>query len=160
MPTRSIAPTLLAAVSLCLAACTTDAPVSVPAMAKSPDHASLARASGPSVQHVATTSSDVMATAGNVTIFQSGYGSAIALVPGTSRDFYLLTDRGPNIDGVPNTIKKFPVPSYTPRIYRAHFGGSNLRIDGEIILKRPNGITPLTGLPITPGQCGATLETA
>ncbi len=117
------------------------------------------RGAGPAVLHVASREAPVLLTAGGVTVYKSGYGSGMALVPGRSRDFYLLTDRGPNIDGVPSTIKKFPDPTYAPRIYQMHFAGSRLRVDREIILKRPDG-TPLTGIPIPAGQCGSTLETA
>jgi hypothetical protein len=101
----------------------------------------------------------VLATFGDVTVLKSGHGSAVAVLPGSSRHLYLLTDRGPNIDGSTSTIKKFADPLYAPRIYSAHLSGSKLRLNGEIILRRPDS-TPLTGLPIPDGQCGSTLEIA
>jgi len=115
---------------------------------------------GTRVMHVATAQPEVLTVAGDVTVFKSGYGSGMALVPGSSREFYLLTDRGPNIDGATAAIKKFPAPSYTPTIYRAHMAGSKLKIIGQIPLMRPDGVTPLSGLPIPAAQCGSTLEEA
>lgn len=142
--------------ALLSAACGTDSPATA---ALAPETAALARGDAPTVLHVATTEAPVLTTVGNVTLYKSGYGSGMALVPGSSRSFYLLTDRGPNIDGATSAIKQFPDPFYAPRIYRAQFAGSRLRIDQEIILRRPDG-TPLTGLPIPAGQCGSTLEIA
>jgi hypothetical protein len=110
------------------------------------------------VIHVATGERGILGVFGNVTVYGSGYGSALAFPPNGSRDLYLLTDRGPNID-FPNGNKGFPVPDYSPRIVKAHLSGDKLRIDGEILLRRADG-TPLTGLPIGAGACGSTGETA
>jgi hypothetical protein len=101
----------------------------------------------------------VLTTVDGVPVPRSGWGSALALVPGSSRDFYLLTDRGPNVDGPNSLTKLFPAQSYSPRIYRAHIDGSQLRLDGFIELKRPDG-TMLTGVPIPTGQCPGTVESA
>src|SRR5262245_35202168 len=130
----------IAAIALLSTACT--APDST-APAKFQTEALTARSDGPVVQHIATVTLPVLATVRGVTVIKGGLGSAVALVPGTSRDFYFLTDRGPNVDGSPTPTKIFAVPGYTPTIYRAHIAGSELRIDQEIPLKRPNG-TPLT----------------
>ncbi|HYW32284.1 MAG TPA: esterase-like activity of phytase family protein [Gemmatimonas sp.] len=109
------------------------------------------------VVHVGTVGeSGVLSVDGAVTTYNTGYGSAVALVPGTSRDFYLLTDRGPNID-LAGGNKGFVAPGFTPRIVRAHLSGNKLRIDGSIPLRRADG-TPLTGLPIGAGGCGSTGE--
>ena len=112
------------------------------------------------VQQVATTDRPVLTTIGDVTVYRSGHGSAIAFAPGDEgNSFYLLTDRGPNVDGPTSDIKIFAAPSYTPTIYRARVSGPHLRIEDAIPLRRPDG-APLTGLPIPVGQCGSTLETA
>jgi hypothetical protein len=100
----------------------------------------------------------VMTVFNGVSVFESGYGSAIAFAPNGGRELYLLTDRGPNID-FPAGNKGFPVPDYTPRIVKAHLSGNNLRVDGTILFRRADG-TPLTGLPVGTGQCGNTGETA
>ena len=109
------------------------------------------------VVHVATADRGIMGVFNGVTVYGSGYGSAVAFAPNGSRDLYLLTDRGPNID-FPAGNKSFPVPSYSPRIVKGHLSGDKLRIDGELLLRRADG-TPLTGLPIGSG-CGSTGEIA
>jgi hypothetical protein len=82
----------------------------------------------------------------------------MALKPGSARDFYLLTDRGPNYDGVGTPApKRFPDPSYAPRIYPAHIAGTKLQLGAPIILKGPDG-SPMSGLPIPAGDCGSTNE--
>jgi hypothetical protein len=101
----------------------------------------------------------VLTTIEGVAVPSSGWGSALAFVQGNNRDFYLLTDRGPNVDGPNSLTKLFPAQSYAPRIYRAHIDGSQLRLDGFIDLKRPDGTT-LTGVPIPVGQCPGTVESA
>lgn len=118
------------------------------------------RVDGTKVIQVAASSSAPLLTVGGVTVYKSGFGSGMAMVPGKTRDLYLLTDRGPNIDGVTSAIKVFPDPSYAPRIYRASFSGPTLQIVGETILRRPDGVTPISGIPIPTGQCGSTLEIA
>ncbi len=122
-------------------------------------------ARGLTVLKVATREPDVLATVDvdgeSVIVNKSGYGSGMTMVPGSSRDFYLLTDRGPNYDGPGSPApKRFPDPAYAPRIYRAHMSGERLRFDREIVLTRPDGVTPLSGLPIPAGTCGSTLERA
>lgn len=150
-PRRTIsAPTAL----LLLAACSSyDAPTATP---DATPVAPVATASSQPL-HVGTADgAGILSLNGNVTTYNTGYGSAVALVPGTSRDFYLLTDRGPNID-FPGGNKGFVVPAFTPRIVRAHLAGNKLRVDGSILLRQSNG-TPLTGLPIGAGGCGSTGE--
>lgn len=94
-----------------------------------------------------------------VQVWKTGFGSAIAPGP-TPGTFFLLTDRGPNIDypgGTPDG-KLFPAPRYAPRIgLFAPAGPKALRLAQAIDLALPNGKT-LTGLPLPPGSCGFTNE--
>ena len=101
---------------------------------------------------------DILTTVGDVDVFDTGYGSALAMAPFGPRHFYMLTDRGPNVD-FPSGNKGFPVPSYAPRIVTGHFLLGRLWLDKTILLRQTNG-TPLTGLPIGPGGCGSTGEVA
>ncbi len=139
-----------------LAGCTDRA--SVPTAAE-PAEATFARSGGqPSVQFIARRNPDVLVTVGGVVVTNSGYGSAMALKPGSARNFYLLTDRGPNYDGPGSPApKRFPDPSYAPRIYPAHIAGTKLQLGAPIILKGPDG-TLMSGLPIPGGDCGSTNE--
>src|SRR5262245_12364333 len=100
----------------------------------------------------------VMTVFNGVSVFESGYGSAIAFAPNGGREFYLLTDRGPNID-FPAGNKGFPIPDYNPQIVKAHLEGDRLRVDGTIPLRRNDG-TLMTGLPVGPNVCGDTGEKA
>lgn len=154
----------LPTVGACIAAATAFACSNEPTVVHSPVQSvqtpALAAnsASGANVVHVATGDRGIMGVFNGVTVYGSGYGSAVAFAPNGSRDLYLLTDRGPNID-FPAGNKGFPIPDYSPRIFKAHVSGDKLRLDGEILLRRADG-TPLTGLPVGTGVCGNTGETA
>src|SRR5262249_25775674 len=74
-----------------------------------------------------------------------GFGSALAAVPGTTDEFYSLTDRGPNVDG-PGGGKVFALPDFTPQIGRFKLADGALIQVGTILLRDANG-NPLNGLP-------------
>lgn len=103
----------------------------------------------------------LLKTADGVEIQNGGYGSDACAHPTDSSLFYLITDRGPNIDytGEQGKGKLFPVPEYSPRIglFRMEKDGS-VSLVKEIILKTPEG-KPITGLPNPEGR-GATGEIA
>ena len=100
-------------------------------------------------------------TADGVEIQNGGYGSDACAHPTDSSLFYLITDRGPNIDytGEQGKGKLFPVPEYSPRIglFRRKKNGSVSQVK-EIILKTPEGKS-ITGLQNPEGR-GATGEIA
>jgi len=101
----------------------------------------------------------VTTSVGDVAIRDSGYGSAMAPVPGTTDQVYLLTDRGPNVDGTAGS-KLFPIPTFAPRIGKFKVNGDGTMDMLSIIqLKRANG-TLLTGLPLPAGTTGSTGEVA
>lgn len=103
----------------------------------------------------------LLKTADGVEIQNGGYGSDACAHPTDSSLFYLITDRGPNIDytGEQGKGKLFPVPEYSPKIglFRMEKDGS-VSLVKEIILKTPEG-KPITGLPNPEGR-GATGEIA
>ena len=158
---RSSTPRLIPLVLLALAtACQADNPAApAEAVVPAPVEANQLGRFGTQVIRTANVPASGLTQVGDVKVFKSGFGSGMTLVPGRTRQFYLLTDRGPNIDGETSAIKRFPDPTYTPRIYRTALRGSKMVVLGEILLRRPDG-TPLTGLPIPSGQCGSTLEIA
>lgn len=98
-----------------------------------------------------------LTTIGSVNVRNGGFGSGASKHPTNKNEFYLITDRGANIDYLNG--KKFLTPSYTPTI--GHF---RIKEDGiiEVVryikLKNPLG-TPITGLPNPAGK-GATGEVA
>ncbi|GAA6134197.1 hypothetical protein NBRC116188_09860 [Oceaniserpentilla sp. 4NH20-0058] len=89
-----------------------------------------------------------------------GFGSDMVAHPTNPKQFYALTDRGPNatFTGDKGKGKKFPSPDYTPRIglFELQHNGDVKKIS-EILLKRPDG-TLITGLPNT-AALGGTGET-
>lgn len=99
-------------------------------------------------------------TADGVRVAHGGFGSDAAADPANPRRFYALTDRGPNADAAAKDQKIFVTPQFVPAI--GHFEiGSDGRISllRTIRLHRPDGRTPLSGLPNPAGR-GATGETA
>ena len=88
-----------------------------------------------------------------------GFGSGMTAHPTLSGNFYALTDRGPNASftGSAGKGKKFPIPSYTPRIgqFRLNAQGKPELVK-EILFKNPAGQL-ITGLPNPEGR-GATGE--
>ena len=88
-----------------------------------------------------------------------GYGSDAAAHPTNAKQFYALTDRGPNadFDGIAGKGKQFLVPNYTPSIglFELQSDGKIIKVK-EIILKDSNG-NPISGLP-NPKAFGGTNE--
>ena len=107
----------------------------------------------------ATLQSGRLTTVTGTAVRDAGYGSAMAFVPGTTDQVWLLTDRGPNIDGVGGS-KLFPLPAFAPRLGRFQLNGDGTADLKQVVqLKRANG-TLLTGLPIPAGSGGSTGEVA
>lgn len=93
----------------------------------------------------------------STTIYLGGYGSSMVYNPADSC-FYLITDRGPNMDGMTSESKVFPVTDFTPSIGRFRLQGDSLVLLEKITLKESDG-RPFTGLPNTDGD-GVTGEVA
>ena len=91
-----------------------------------------------------------------VQVFNGGYGSGMALHPTDSDVYYLLTDRGPNFDGMEGE-KVFPVPSFVPQIGVFRLVEGTLVKESVIMIKDAEG-NPITGLPNPVGE-GGTGET-
>ena len=86
-----------------------------------------------------------LGTFGGALITGDGYGSSLVPVPGTTDEYFGLTDRGPNVDGLTETSKIFPIPNFTPSIRRFKLMGYEaVPQGGAITLKAPDG-TPYTG---------------
>ena len=100
----------------------------------------------------------VIASQDGVSVYNGGFGSGMAKHPTDPEVYYLMTDRGPNVDGVPSTIKLFPVPAFTPQIGVFRKVGNQLVKESTILLKDAEG-NVLTGLP-NPAGVGGTGETA
>lgn len=104
--------------------------------------------------------------------FREGGFSAMQYIPNTNgTEFWIVTDRGVNIDAanantsatpstlyptgcVPTYDKIYAFPSYAPKIMRIKIVGNEVQILQSITLKRPNG-TDVSGL-INPTGFGST----
>ena len=64
-------------------------------------------------------------------------------MPGTTNEFYGLTDRGPNVDG-PNGTKVEPLPDFDPAIGKFRFTNGEAVLLKSIPLKAADG-TPYSG---------------
>lgn len=87
---------------------------------------------------------------------REGGASGLARIPGSDREFWMITDRGPNIpaDQHPlaagRTIKLFPFPDYAQKLIRFRLeAGAMVLMDMQTI-KNPEG-RPLSGLPYPEG---------
>lgn len=112
----------------------------------------------PDFPDVAVLQSDVIPVPGEETpVFNGGFGSAVVW-SASDTCFYLLTDRGPNVDGQTPESKVFVVPEFVPQIGKFRLCGDSL-IRLETILLRDTGGHLFDGLPNVGGD-GATGETA
>lgn len=93
-----------------------------------------------------------------VKVYNTGYGSAIVKDPNTSDIFYLMTDRGPNVDGAVPDSKVFAKPDFAPQIGKFKLENGQLKLIQNIVLKNKDGAN-LNGLP-NPAGTGGTGETA
>ncbi|MCF0069119.1 esterase-like activity of phytase family protein [Dyadobacter sp. CY261] len=92
----------------------------------------------------------IITEVGNVKVYNGGFGSALVQDPNDHMAFYLLTDRGSNIDGKVADSKVFADPSFAPQIGRFRLQGDQLILDKIIELKNEKG-EKLNGLPNPPG---------
>lgn len=90
-------------------------------------------------------------------VYIGGYGSSMAYNAKDST-FWLLTDRGPNVDGPTSESKVFPLPDYTPHVGVFRLQGDSLVLLHRIFLKDSTGME-FSGLPNADGD-GKTGETA
>lgn len=127
-------------------------PLAVPALA-SPASTS---AHAPAVQ---VYNDDVrpLATIGGVRLTGGGYGSSLTPKPGSSTEFYGLTDRGPNVTG-PDGNQVEPLPNFDPAIglFRLQSHGV-AHLLKRIPLRAANG-TPYSGRVNSANPTGEIIE--
>lgn len=99
----------------------------------------------------------------------NGGFSGLNYIKGSSNEFYVVTDRGPNLDannnnhalaigGANNTAKLFAIPAFNPNVMHFKAQGDSLILMSTITLKRPDN-TATSGLT-NPIQTGGTGEIA
>lgn len=120
-------------VLLCLAACWLSACGPPPSATPYPPSASVE-------------SRVLLRSAAGAVIYHGGFGSSMVLHPSRPGHFYLLTDRGPNVDSARSNGKLFPVPAFTPLIGLFRLDGATLRLVSSLELRTPSA-NKITGLP-------------
>ncbi len=135
---------LLAATAL-FVACDRDKEVDPPVQVSYPDMAE-------------ATTPKILTEVNGVKVYNGGFGSSMVIDPKDPTVFYMLTDRGPNIDGTVANSKVFSSPAFAPQIGKFRLKGKELILESIIEFKNAAGVK-LTGLPNPAGQ-GATGETA
>ncbi|WBV60336.1 esterase-like activity of phytase family protein [Chryseobacterium camelliae] len=99
----------------------------------------------------------ILKTLNGVNIINGGFGSGATAHPAQKEEFYVITDRAPNV-AYSNGIKIL-VPDFTPTIMHFKINASgNIEVIKYIKLKNPSG-QPITGLP-NPVGMGSTGEVA
>lgn len=96
----------------------------------------------------------VLIDVNGVKVYNGGYGSSMVQDPTDKSIFYLLTDRGPNIDGTENDSKVFASPTFTPQIGKFRLKDNTLTLESVIELKNKDGVK-LNGLPNPEGKGGS-----
>jgi hypothetical protein len=98
-----------------------------------------------------------LATIGGVKITGGAYGSSLTPVPGSTDEFYGLTDRGPNVTAPDGVTKIEPMPSFDPAIGKFKLVGSKAVLEKTIPLRAADG-TPYNGLVNSQASTGETIE--
>lgn len=104
-----------------------------------------------------TTDIPVLGEYGGTTVQGSGFGSAWTAVPGSTDEFYGLTDRGPNVDGPAKNEKLSPTPSFVPKIGRFKLVDNKAVLQSSIELRNKSGV-PFNGQVDTAASTGETIR--
>ncbi|WP_336084829.1 esterase-like activity of phytase family protein [Nocardia sp. SSK8] len=104
-----------------------------------------------------TTDIPVLGEYGGATVQGSGYGSAWTPVPGSTDEFYGLTDRGPNVDGPGKNEKLSPTPEFVPKIGRFKLVDNRAVLQSSIDLRNAAGL-PFNGQVDTAADTGETIK--
>ncbi|MFF0492756.1 esterase-like activity of phytase family protein [Nocardia sp. NPDC004068] len=87
-----------------------------------------------------TTDIPALGQFGGITVQGSGFGSAFTPVPGSTDEFYGLTDRGPNVDGPNKNEKLSPTPDFVPKIGKFKLTGTKAELESTLELKNRAGV--------------------
>lgn len=139
---------LCAASAFCFTACkkkdNTETPVTAAIV-----YPNMAEASDPAI---------LFTTAAGVKVYNGGFGSAVAVDPNQPDVFYMMTDRGSNVAGVPANSIIIGKPDFTPQIGKFRLKDGKLFLEQTIKFKNAAG-AEINGLP-NPAGMGASGETA
>ena len=95
-----------------------------------------------------------LGTLGGAVVGGDAFGSSIARVPGSTDEYWGLTDRGPNVDNLSNGTKVEPIPTFNPAIGKFKLVNGSAVLQGTAItLKGPNN-EPYNGQVSTEATTG------
>ena len=103
-----------------------------------------------------TTDLPPLAVIGGVDITAGAYGSSFTPVPGSTDEYYGLTDRGPNV-AAPDGSAIEPLPAFDPAIGKLKLVGQTAVLEQSIPLRAADG-TPYTGRVNPTNPTGETIE--
>jgi hypothetical protein len=87
----------------------------------------------------------------SISVYEGSFGSGMTYIPGTDNEFYMMSDRGPNVDASSlnddNAAAVLPIPSYAPKFIRVKLSGDSIHILQSTTFKRPDG-TNVSGIPL------------
>lgn len=86
-------------------------------------------------QKAIATDPKILSDINGVKVYNGGYGSSMVQDLTDKSIFYLLTDRGPNIDGTESDSKVFATPAFAPQIGRFRLKENTLTLESVIELK-------------------------
>lgn len=98
-----------------------------------------------------------LATIGGVKITGGAYGSSLAPVPGSSDEFYGLTDRGPNVTAPDGVTKIEPLPTFDPAIGKFKLVAGKAVLEKSIPLRAADG-SGYNGLVNSQASTGETIQ--
>ncbi|MEU6561804.1 esterase-like activity of phytase family protein [Nocardia nova] len=107
--------------------------------------------------HLYTTDIPELGRFGGTTVQGSGFGSAWTPVPGSTDEFYGLTDRGPNVDGPDKDEKLVPIPDFVPEIGKFRLTGTRAELESTIELRNRAGVA-FNGLVDSAASTGETIR--
>lgn len=104
-----------------------------------------------------TTNIPALGKFGGVEVQGSAFGSAFTPVPGSSNEFYGMTDRGPNVDGKAKNEKIVPMPEFVPKIGKFRLVDNRAELLSTIELKNRAGVA-FNGVVDTAATTGETMR--
>ncbi|MFI6871004.1 esterase-like activity of phytase family protein [Nocardia sp. NPDC050406] len=104
-----------------------------------------------------TTDIPALGEFGGVPVQGSAFGSGFTAVPGSSDEFYGLTDRGPNVDGKVKNEKIVPMPEFVPKIAKFRLVDNRAELVSTIELRNRAGV-PFNGIVDSGASTGETMR--
>jgi hypothetical protein len=106
--------------------------------------------------HLYSTNLPALGNVGGIALTGGAYGSSLFPVPGSSDEFWGLTDRGPNV-ALPDGGNGLPLPSFTPALGKFRLKNGKAVLEKVVPLQDGQG-HPYSGLVNSANSTGETME--